>query len=558
MSQAHTTGETAPLGAGSGAAGSGVDKAGFDLDLSGRQLGDYRLLRRLGRGAMADVYLAEQGSLRRQVAFKALKRELANDHTYVRRFHMEAQAAASLVQANIVQIYEVGCIDGWHYIAQEYVEGQNLSQYISRNGAPPVKLAVALMRQVAAALCKAAERGIVHRDIKPENIMLARSGEVKVADFGLARIGTGDEETLKLTQVGITMGTPLYMSPEQVEGRQLDPRSDVYSLGVTCYHLLSGQPPFRGDTALSVAIQHVRTQPERLENLRPDLPPALCRIIHKMLAKDPTERQQGPRELLQELRALQFEGVDMQWPAELDELSGVESIALAQGGWAATQRLQTVMHTQAMLQIHNRRWLWYAAASSLAALFIGAGSAWALHGSFLLDVPASELPKLELMATPEQQFLYAQSQGTETAWQSVITNFHDRLYVPMAEEELALKYLDTFDKQDRAKALQLFERLAKDYPDDDTQWRADGLAGQAIVLSLDNDYKGSLQKISDLDKFLPADRNSPRARQYFNPRILAMLRSIITRDNKALGDDATKATKEFQQKLDTLTEEPSS
>ncbi len=110
-----------------------------------------------------------------------------------------------------------------------------------------------------------------------------------MADFGLAHIG-GGEESMKLTQVGITMGTPLYMSPEQVEGRQLDPRSDIYSLGITCYQMLAGQPPFRGDTALSVAIQHVRSQPERLENMRPDLPPALCRIIHKMLAKDPAER----------------------------------------------------------------------------------------------------------------------------------------------------------------------------------------------------------------------------------------------------------------------------
>src|SRR5436853_6183095 len=219
MSQAQFTGDSLTTG------GTSSGSSGLDLDLSGRQLGDYRLLRRLGRGAMADVYLAEQGSLRRQVAFKALKRELAADSTYVRRFHNEAQAAAALVQANIVQIYEVGCIEDFHYIAQEYVEGQNLSQYIGRHGTPDVKLALAVMRQVTAALCKSAERGIVHRDIKPENIMLARSGEVKVADFGLARIGRG-EESVKLTQVGITMGTPLYMSPEQVEGRSLAPRGD--------------------------------------------------------------------------------------------------------------------------------------------------------------------------------------------------------------------------------------------------------------------------------------------------------------------------------------------
>src|SRR5689334_13739714 len=328
-----------------------TDNAGssaIDLDLSGRQLGDYRLLRRLGRGAMADVYLAEQGSLRRQVALKTLKRQLAEDQTYVRRFHMEAQAAAALVQANIVQIYEVGCIDGWHYIAQEFVDGQNLSQFTTRSGAPPLKLAVAVMRQVSAALCKAAERGIVHRDIKPENIMLGRSGEVKVADFGLARV-TANDETVKLTQVGITMGTPLYMSPEQVENRPLDSRSDIYSLGITCFHMLAGQPPFRGDTALSVALQHVRTQPERLENLRPDLPPALSRIIHKMLAKDPAERFANPREMLKELRSLQIDGVEMQWPAELDEINGVEVASLLALRGEATQRLQGLMQTQALV-----------------------------------------------------------------------------------------------------------------------------------------------------------------------------------------------------------------
>src|SRR5690348_2996145 len=176
-----------------------------EADLSGRQLGDFRLLRRLGRGAMAEVYLAEQGSLRRQVAVKVLKSQLAADASYVQRFHHEAQAAASLVHANIVQIYDVGCDGGAHFIAQEYVQGLNLQEYLVRRGPPPATRAAAIICQVAAALNKAATAGIVHRDIKPENIMLAASGEVKVADFGLARL-TGD--AAGLTQVGLTMGTP--------------------------------------------------------------------------------------------------------------------------------------------------------------------------------------------------------------------------------------------------------------------------------------------------------------------------------------------------------------
>src|SRR5262245_53658712 len=245
-----------------------------DPDLSGRRLGDYQLLRRLGRGGMAEVYLAEQLSLKRQVAFKVLKGSLAGDDAYIRRFHHEAQAAAKLVHANIVQIHEVGCIDGIHYIAQEYVSGQNVKQLLARRGQGlEPALTVSILRQVAAALHKASEQGIIHRDIKPENIMLAQSGEVKVADFGLARVAS--QEAMNLTQVGITMGTPLYMSPEQVEGKPVDPRSDIYSLGVTCYQMLAGHTPFDGDTALAIAVQHLKNEPKRLEELRPDLPPAL-------------------------------------------------------------------------------------------------------------------------------------------------------------------------------------------------------------------------------------------------------------------------------------------
>ena len=238
-----------------------------EADLSGRQLGDFHLLRRLGRGAMADVYLAEQERLKRRVAVKILKPELAGDRTYLQRFELEAQAAASLVHANIVQIYEVGCVEQLHYIAQEYVQGQNLREYIARHGPPDLPHALSIMRQVAAALAKAAEQGVVHRDIKPENIMLTAGGEVKVADFGLARL-TREGAANDLTQVGITLGTPLYMSPEQVEGKPLDPRSDIYSFGVTCYHMLAGAPPFRGETALGVAVQHLKKQPQPLESLR--------------------------------------------------------------------------------------------------------------------------------------------------------------------------------------------------------------------------------------------------------------------------------------------------
>ena len=179
-----------------------------DPDLSGRRLGDYHLLRRLGRGGMADVYLAQQESLGRQVALKVLKSSLAQDESYVRRFQNEARAAAALVHANIVQIHEVGCLDGIHYIAQEYVDGQSLRQLLQREGILGATPAMNILRQVAAALHKAGQQKITHRDIKPDNIMLSTAGEVKVADFGLARIER-DDQRLGLTQIGVTLGTPL-------------------------------------------------------------------------------------------------------------------------------------------------------------------------------------------------------------------------------------------------------------------------------------------------------------------------------------------------------------
>ncbi len=189
--------------------------------------------------------------------------------------------------------------------------------------------------------------------------------------------------------------------------------------------------------------------------------------------------------------------------------------------------------SQAML-LGNRRWLWYAGATCVAALLIGGGTAWALRKPFLLDVPRTELPPVEVFGTAEQQFLYARSQGTEAAWQSVIDNFNDRLYVPQAEEQLALLYLKSFEnQQDREKAAQLFEHMAKDYPDIDMQWRATGLAGQAIVYSLDSKAKESEQKLLELDKLLAGKDNAgnwdtPQAQRYLDPQMIQMLHSIAS------------------------------
>ena len=196
-----------------------------------RTLGDFRILRRLGRGGMAEVYLAEQTSLKRNVALKVLRDEWVGDETHLSRFAREAKAAAGLNHPNIVQVFAVGEEAGVHFIAQEYVQGRNLREFLTREGIPQLPAALHIIKQVAAALQAAGEAGIVHRDIKPENIMITPKLQVKVTDFGLAQLSESGER-VNLTQVGITMGTPLYMSPEQVNGKKLDQRSDIYSLFV--------------------------------------------------------------------------------------------------------------------------------------------------------------------------------------------------------------------------------------------------------------------------------------------------------------------------------------
>ena len=270
-------------------------------DLTERKLGEFQLLRPLGSGGMADVYLAEQTTLQRYVAVKVMKPALMahSGLDMVARFKQEAMMAAGLNHPNIVQVYSIGEDQGLHYIAQEFVQGKDLATILKGRGKPDIASALHVMRQVASALKASGQAGIVHRDIKPENILVTRKGEVKVADFGLAQLGESNAE-----KSGVTMGTPLYMSPEQISGRELDPRSDVYSFGVTAYQLLCGETPFKGNTPAAIAIQHLKNSPPPLKEKNPALPDVLCRLVHRMMAKRRSLRYQSADEVLEDLKKL--------------------------------------------------------------------------------------------------------------------------------------------------------------------------------------------------------------------------------------------------------------
>ena len=270
-------------------------------DLTEKKLGEFQLLRPLGSGGMADVYLAEQTTLQRYVAVKVMKPALMahSGLDMVARFKQEAMMAAGLNHPNIVQVYSIGEQEGLHYIAQEFVEGKDLATILKGRSNPDIASALHVMRQVASALKASGQAGIVHRDIKPENILVTKKGEVKVADFGLAQLGESNTE-----KKGVTMGTPLYMSPEQISGRELDPRSDVYSFGVTAYQLLCGETPFKGNSPVAIAMQHLKNPPPPLTEKNPALPDVLCRLVHRMMAKRRSLRYQSADEVLEDLKKL--------------------------------------------------------------------------------------------------------------------------------------------------------------------------------------------------------------------------------------------------------------
>lgn len=320
----------------------------------------YRVERLIGRGGMGDVYAAEHRLMRRPVALKVINRRLVNKPEAVERFHREVCAAARLHHPNIVTAYDAEQAEGTHFLAMEYVEGTELSEIVKRDGRLPIDVACDYARQAALGLSHAHEMGMVHRDVKPQNLMVTPTGGVKILDFGLANFASesvqqessdteynasGQHSKLveHLTQLGTMMGTPDYIAPEQAEdARKADIRSDIYSLGCTLFYLLTGRPPFEGDSVLDKIEAHSKRLPESLSAIRDEIPADLQRVVEKMMAKDPEQRYQTPAEVVRALAEIR------------DQLEKIAQTASSGNGRRAGRR----------------RWLMAAGAFGLAAIVL--------------------------------------------------------------------------------------------------------------------------------------------------------------------------------------------
>lgn len=264
-----------------------------------RRLGPYEILGVLGRGGMGVVYSGYDSSLDRRVAVKALAPVLAGDAVYRERFLREARAMASVTHKNVAQVFFAGEDGGVPFFAMEMISGES-AQDLCKRGTMEVDVALDIVLQAAAGLAAANAQGIIHRDVKPSNLMVAEDGTVKVLDFGLARAGGHSH----LTAADVVMGSPDYMSPEQGRGRHPDHRSDIYALGATLYHLLTGAPPFPGDTPLAIIQSQINDVARPLDQVRPEIAPGVCRVVEKMMSKNPDRRQQGYGQLMLEVASL--------------------------------------------------------------------------------------------------------------------------------------------------------------------------------------------------------------------------------------------------------------
>ncbi|KMY53573.1 serine/threonine protein kinase [Bacillus sp. FJAT-27231] len=266
--------------------------------LIGKRLGGrYKIIKMIGGGGMANVYLAQDMILEREVALKVLRLDFVNEEEFLRRFQREAQSATSLVHPHIVNIYDVGEEEGINYIVMEYVDGMTLKQYIQQYSPIPVEKTIDIMKQLASAIAFAHHNSIIHRDIKPHNILMDRDGNVKITDFGIAMALSATS----ITQTNAVLGSVHYISPEQARGGMATKKSDIYALGIVMFELLTGQLPFSGESAVSVALKHLQAETPSVKRWNPAIPQSVENIVLKATAKDPFHRYASLEEMEQDL-----------------------------------------------------------------------------------------------------------------------------------------------------------------------------------------------------------------------------------------------------------------
>ncbi|WP_147802365.1 Stk1 family PASTA domain-containing Ser/Thr kinase [Alkalicoccus halolimnae] len=284
--------------------------------MKGKRINErYKLIRPVGGGGMADVYLAKDLILDRLVAVKILKPHFSEDDEFIRRFHREAESAASLSHEHIVSIYDVGEENGLYYIVMEYVEGQTLKEYIQTHGPLRVEETVRILKQMTEAVRHAHENQIIHRDVKPQNILMSINGTAKVTDFGIARAIS--EATI--THTNSVLGSVHYLSPEQARGGRVTYKSDLYALGIIAYEMLTGHVPFSGDTAVAIALKHLQDPLPSLREIVPDVPRSIDNMVARLTAKDPDNRFDSAEELLIDLQTVLYAERENEAPVQFNE-----------------------------------------------------------------------------------------------------------------------------------------------------------------------------------------------------------------------------------------------
>ena len=384
--------------------------------------GRYEIGDIIGAGGMAIVYKAKDTLLNRTVAIKVLREQYVSDEGFIRRFRREAQSAASLSHPNIVSIYDVGKDGNEEYIVMEYVKGQTLKEIIREEAPFPAEKAIYIVRQIAEALAHAHANHIIHRDIKPQNILVTNDGRIKVTDFGIARAASA----ATLTNTGDIVGSVHYLSPEQAKGAQTNEQSDIYSLGIILYELLTGKVPFDGDTPISVALKHIQEQPELPSKIVPSIPAELDAVVMKALAKSLEDRYQSATELLSDLERV-LTGQTVIWDKTLLANEDAQKTEIHKGLGKAIANDRNKLNSRNKLledTIHRKKKKKRQLIAVLAAVIVLviSGTVYGLYK--FLYVPEVAVPDLRNL-TLEQAEIKLRENGLELG--EVTFDYHDEI-----------------------------------------------------------------------------------------------------------------------------------